>query len=135
MRSALLDESSIYQVGGQPGHRTEELVFSVKSLISRNRMQGKPIILQLYDISKYFDKETIEDAVLASNRRGADKKATRLWYKLNMRTRIQVRTGVGMSEEADVGAVLGQGTLGGALISQAVLDDGVRDHFTPGAED
>merc|ERR1719509_542175 len=40
-----------------------------------------------------------------------------------------------MSEWGEVGAVLGQGTMGGALISQAVLDTGVSEHFTPGGED
>ena len=33
-----------------------------------------------------------------------------------------------------MGAVLGQETLGGALISQAVLDDGIMEHFYPGEE-
>ena len=33
-----------------------------------------------------------------------------------------------------MGAVLGQGTLGGAIISQAVLDEGVMEHFSPGEE-
>ena len=28
--------------------------------------------------------------------------------------------------------MVGQGTIAGALVSQAVLDDGVSDHFTPG---
>ena len=46
-----------------------------------------------------------------------------------------MRTGGGTSEWAEVGSVLGQGTLGGALISQAVLDDGVKEHFEPGGED
>ena len=27
---------------------------------------------------------------------------------------------------------MGQGTIGGALVSQAVLDDGVSEHFKPG---
>ena len=34
-----------------------------------------------------------------------------------------------MSEFGDVGPVVGQGTIGGALVSQAVLDDGVTEHF------
>ena len=55
----------------------------------------------------------------------ADLKAIRLWYKLNENTRIQVETGAGMSERGEVGAVLGQGTLGSAIISQAVLDEAV----------
>ena len=90
------------------------------------------VIIKLYDISKYFEKETIEDAILTCKNRGADPKAVRLWYKLNQHTRIRVQTGSGTSQYTDVGAVLGQGTLAGALISQAVLDDGVMNHFPPG---
>ena len=93
------------------------------------------MIIQTYDISKFFDKERVEDAVLTCLRRKADPKAVRLWYHLNADTRIRVKTGAGMSEWGEVGAVLGQGTMGGALISQAVLDSGVSDHFTPGGQD
>ena len=64
--------------------------------------------------------------------RGADPKAVRLWYKLNDNTQIRVKTGSGTSEYTEVGAVLGQGTLGGAIISQAVLDEGVMAQFPPG---
>ena len=37
-----------------------------------------------------------------------------------------------MSESQVIGAVVGQGTLGGALVSQAVLDGGVCEKFKPG---
>ena len=56
-------------------------------------------------------------------------KYRKLWYKLNQNTRIQVRTGAGMSEYAEVGAVVGQGTIAGALGSQAVLDKGITPSF------
>ena len=92
------------------------------------------IVLQSYNISKFFDKELIEDAVLTCIKRGADKKAVRLWYKLNEDTRIKVRTGVGETRSGAVGAVVGQGMLGGALVSQANLDDGVMEHLPPGGE-
>ena len=134
LKRPLLEGSSIYQIGGQPGHRSEELVFVMKSLIAKYRRKGRLVILKLYDISKYFDKEMVEDAILVCQKRKADSKAIRLWYKLNESTQIQVKTGSGMSRFADVGAVLGQGTLGGAIISQAVLDDGVMEHFPPGGE-
>ena len=55
-----------------------------------------------------------------------------LWYKLNQHTKIRVNTGSGISNYTEVGAVLGKGNLGGALISQAVLDEGVMAHFPPG---
>lgn len=132
LKIALIEKSSIYQIGGQPGHRPEELIFVMKSLIAKHRKEKKMIIVKLYDISKFFDKETIEDAILTCKKRGADPKAVRLWYKLNEFTKIRVKTGWGTSELEDVGAVHGQGTLGGALISQAVLDEGVMKHFPPG---
>ena len=34
-----------------------------------------------------------------------------------------------------MGAVVGQGTMGGALISQGVLDEGISQHFAPKGED
>jgi hypothetical protein len=132
LKEPLLRGSSMYQIGGQPGHRAEELMFVLKSTVAKHRSQGKMVILQGYDVSKYFDKEMIQDAVLTCQKRGADNKAIRLWYKLNDQTKIQVRTGAGMSRFENVGAVVGQGMLGGALVSQAVLDDGVTEHVTPG---
>ena len=65
----------MYQVGDQPGHRSEELVFAIKSLIPQQRQAGKLIILQTSDITKFFDKEMVEDALLTCYRRGADAKA------------------------------------------------------------
>ena len=48
-------------------------------------------------------------------RRQVDLKAYRLWAKLNDTT-IEVRTGVGTTKKADIGEVIGQGTIGGALV-------------------
>ena len=74
----------------------------------------------------------IEDAIPACKGRGADPKAIRLWHKLNDKTEIYVKTGVGLTEYTEVGAVVGQGTMGGALVSQAVLDEGTKELFVPG---
>ena len=106
----------------------------MKSIIAKYRKLGKKVVIQLFDISKFFDKETMEDAILTCLKRKADPKAVRLWYKLNNNTKIQVRTGVGMTKFGNVGAVVGQGMLGSALVSQAVLDEAVMEHFPPGGE-
>ena len=76
----------------------------------------------------------IEDAVITCWRRKADIKAIRLWHKLNENTRLQVKTGAGLSDYGEVGGVLGQGTRGGAIFSQAVLDEAVMEHFSPGEQ-
>ena len=79
-------------------------------------------------LSKYFDKEVIADTMDVLARRMVDPKAYRLWTKLND-TVIQVRTGAGCSARADIGEFVGQGTIGGALVSQASLDDGILGQF------
>ena len=40
-----------------------------------------------------------------------------------------------MSEFSHAGALVEKGTLGGALVSQAVLDDGISEEFIPGGRD
>ena len=57
MKRQLIDGSSIYQIGGQPGHRSEEHVFSLKLIIAKYRSQGKLVIIQTSDIAKFFEKE------------------------------------------------------------------------------
>jgi hypothetical protein len=135
LKGPILEGSSMYQIGGQPGHRPEELMFVVKSIIAKQRLEGKAIIIQCQDISKFFDKEMMQDAILTCYARKANPKAIRLWYKLNEATQIRVKSSQGLSDSADVGAVVGQGTIGGALVSQAVLDDGIMEHFEPGGRD
>ena len=132
MKGPLIEGSSTYQIGGQPGHRSEELLFVIQSFLAKYRKLGKKVVLQLYDIQKFFNKEMMEDAVLTCGKRKADPKAIGLWVKLNTNTQIQVRTGVGMSQFGNVGAVAGQGMLGGTLVSQAVLNDAVTENFPPG---
>ena len=87
MKGPLVDGSSIYQIGGQPGHRSEELLFVMKSVIAKYRKVGENVVLQLFDISRLFDKEMMEDAVLTCLKRKADPKAIRLWFKLNNNTK------------------------------------------------
>ena len=135
MKQPLVEKSTIYQIGGQSKHRPEELIFSIKSMVAKIREEKRPILLQCWDISKFFDKEMIEDALLTCYKRDVNPKIVRLWAKLNENTIIKVKTGVGESERVNVGAVVGQGTIGGALVSQAVLDEGVKEHFEPGNED
>ena len=135
MKWPLIDKSSMYQIGGQPGHRSEELVFILKSVIAKYRMEGKQVIIQSSDLEKFFDKEMLEDAMLTCIKRGANIKACRLWYNLNKNTKIRVRTGAGMTEYTEAGGIVGQGTIAGALVSQGVIDEGISANFAPGGPD
>jgi hypothetical protein len=130
MKETILRGSSPYQIGGQPKHRPQEHIFSVKSMMAKYNMEGKVLLLQAYDISKFFDKEVVEDVMDTLYNMGVDMKAYRVWTKLNMNTRIRVKTGAGYTEWSDEGSMIGQGTGGGALVSQANLDKGIMDMFS-----
>ena len=89
MKRPLVEKSTIYQIGGQSSHRPEELVFSIKSVIAKERKEKKPVVIQCWDISKFFDKEMIEDALLTCYKRVVNPKAVRLWANLNANTKIK----------------------------------------------
>ena len=99
------------------------------------RMEGKVLLLQAYDISKFFDNKVLEDVMDTLYGLGVDMKAYRVWSKLNMNTRIRVKTGAGYSDWSDEGPMIGQGTGGGALVSQANLDKGIMDMFAGSEEE
>ena len=129
MKPDILASSSIFQIGGQAGHRTQEHLFTVRSVAALKMQQGMGIMLQVYDIRRFFDKENIRDVMNTLNEIGVNRKAYRTWFLLNQKTRISIKTGVGMTKECDVGEVVGQGTIGGALVSQLNVDRGVGDYF------
>ena len=60
---------------------------------------------------------------------GVNQKAARVWYKLNEKTEISVKTTSGMTETREVGDCIGQGTAGAALVTQANLDQGLMEYF------
>ena len=64
-----------------------------------------------------------------------DGKAYRTWAKLNQNTRIRVKTGIGYTDWSDEGSMIGQGTVGGALVSQANLDRGMVEMFAGSEEE
>ena len=129
MKSSILSSSTKFQIGGQPGHRSQEHLFSLKSVLALMESRGEGILFQLYDISKFFDHESLRDVLDTLHEVGIDDKVYRAWYLMNKNTKIAVKTGTGLTEEANVGEVIGQGTVGGALVSQVNIDRGVDRYF------
>ena len=63
MKEPILESSSKYQVGGQPGHAPEEHIFTIKSMWAKLNMEGSGMILTLVDIVAFFDRENIYDVM------------------------------------------------------------------------
>ena len=103
-------------------------LFVLKSIVARCEMSDDGRILTVADLVKFFDKERLSGAVVAVSE-SVDRKALRLWGKLNSRTTIRVRTGVGVSKEGEAGEVLGQGSCGGSTVSARYVHSVVDDFF------
>ena len=129
MKDKILQSSSIYQVGGQPGHSTDECIFTVKSIIAMTEASGKSFIFSLIDIIGFFDNEQILDVMDCLDKAGVSRKAAKCWFKLNEKTEIRVNTSAGMTESAEAGDLVGQGTAGAGLVSQLNLDTGLQQYY------
>ena len=110
-------------------HRAQEHPFVLKSVIAMYMMSDRAIILSMWDLSKFFDWESLAECMDALYKSNVNGKLYRLLYAMNKNTRISVQTPVGITEEKDTGEGVGQGTLEGALVSSVNLDKGVNDYF------
>ena len=119
-----------YQIGALPKHRSQEHLFTLKSIIAWYIQIGKPLLLTLYDISKFFDREMLKDAMDALYRCGIVGKLYRMIFEMNKRTVLTIKTGCGMTQPVEIGATIAQGSIGGALISSVNLDSTVNLHFS-----
>ena len=133
-KTILTNHCSKFQIGGIPGHRPKERLFSIKSIISLYNYINIPILLQLWDISKYFDKEVLRDAMDTLFEAGIRGKLYRLWFMLNRDAQIRVKTSFGLTGIAATGENVAQGSIGGGLISSLNLSKTISTFFS-GAEE
>ena len=125
----IIQNMSKFQIGTVPGHRSQEHLFVIKMVISLYTLYKIAIIMTLYDISKFFDREMLADGMDAIYNSGVKGKLYRLLYMMNKNTIIKVNTGVGMTSEEETGENIGQGTGEGAILSAASISDGVEKAF------
>ena len=137
MKDEIFAAGTKYQIGGCPGQRTQFHLFVVKSLIAlRSQPGGRGVLWTLIDIIKFFDKQSLVDAMDALHQAKVNPKNYRVWYKLNMNTVIQVKTGGGgMSARGLAGQVTGQGGGGAALASALNLDLGLNSYFQASSDE
>ena len=128
-KSNMINNMTIYQIDSKPGHRVQEHIFVIKSVMGLCELQNKAIIINLYDLAKFFDRENLRDCLGEVYRNNVKGKLYRLLFLMNKSSGIRVKTPVGISEERRTGECVGQGSLDGALVSAVNIDNGVNDFF------
>jgi hypothetical protein len=129
-KAKIVQKCSKFQIGGIPGHRPQEHLFTGKSIIALYKYLDIPLFLQIWDISKYFDKEILRDAMDTLYGAGIGGKLYRLWFMLNKDSQIRVKTSFGMTGTAVTGENVTQGSIGGALISALNLSKTMTAYFS-----
>ena len=79
MKCKILEHSTKYEIGGQPGYSHNEYVFAIISIILKEEKEGKGIIFTAADIIKFFDKEDIFDVIGELYNIEMNQKLCRLW--------------------------------------------------------
>ena len=120
---------SLYQIGAIPGHRSEEHLFSLKSVAALAEKNGVAIAVNLLDLSKFFDKKNLLDTMDELYKAKIKGKLYKLLYEMNKDTRITVRTAVGDSDQRETGEGLAQGTSEAGIASSVSLSKGVDEFF------
>ena len=129
-KKKMITKCSKFQIGAIEGHRPQEHLFTLKSMMAYYDMLNLPLIIQVYDLSKYFDKEMLRDAMNSLYEADVKGKLYRLWFMMNCDNQVRVLTSAGMSDMKTTGENVGQGTVGGAILSSLNLDVGVTPAFS-----
>ena len=94
----IIEGCTKYQIGALPKHRSQEHLFTLKSVIDWYDYMGKPLVLQLFDISKFFDREMLKDGMDALYSCGIQGKLYRMIFEMNRSTVLSIKTGCGITQ-------------------------------------
>ena len=63
IKPLVFENMSEFQIGGVPGHRAQEHLFTVKSVLALAEKNNAAMAIQVLDLSKYFDSESLLDCL------------------------------------------------------------------------
>ena len=114
MKDDIVNATPKMQLGGMPGASSVEHLVTLKTWMKLKEQYKSNGIFQVFDMSKFFDKESLLDCMYTLDKKAnIDHKCYKIWYKLNENARISVKTSVGESKSKIVKDSIGQGS-GGA---------------------
>ena len=130
MKNDIVNATPNMQLGGMPGASSVEHLVTLKTWMKLKEQKRSNGIFQVFDMSKFFDKESLLDCMYTLDKKAnIDHKCDKIWYKLNENACISVKTSVGNSKSKTVKDSIGQGSGGAALVSSLNLGCAIEDTF------
>ena len=130
MKDDIVNATPKMQLGGMPGASSVEHLVTLKTWMKLKEQYKSNGIFQVFDMSKFFDKESLLDCMYTLDKKAnIDHKCYKIWYKLNENARISVKTSVGESKSKIVKDSIGQGSGGASLVSSLNLGCAIEDTF------
>jgi len=124
----IIDENMTeFQAGARKGRRTTDHIHTLKSKIHYDQYLQQDTYIQFYDIVKGFDKLWLRDVMYDLGNNGVKGRLCRIIFLLNSNTTIAIRTSYGITEEMELGELVRQGSVLGAVISANSLETVVKD--------
>ena len=75
MKTQIIDSSSIYQVGGLPGHSIHEHLLTLKTVMASKEQEKKGFLFLVIDFVSFFDREDIFDCLETLDKINVNKKS------------------------------------------------------------
>ena len=116
------------QIGGRKERSPAEQIFILKSVIEYFTYQNKPLYIQFMDLVKAFDTMVLKSVLLDLWKINIKGKAWRMIYILNKKSIVKIITGVGVSEESEIGESVKQGTVLATSLA-ALHTDNINTYF------
>ena len=126
----ILETVSPMQIGGIEGQRPEQHLLTMKTFLRTREVKRLPTWISLFDLEKFFDRQSAVDSCAALHGAGVRGPLYRLIYKICAVNTLRAKTPVGMTKPFTIGAVVAQGSSLGALQSALNLDRAVWKAFT-----
>ena len=135
MKDKIVSTTPPMQIGGMPKSQPSEHLYVLKTWIKQIEENDDSGVYCVYDMKKFFDIESLSDCMSClRDKVGIDAKTYRMWFNLNDKTRISVKTSVGESGTAMIRDSIAQGSFGAALVSSVnigtAIDEAFKDHTT-----
>ena len=122
LKPNLINAVSPYQLGGIAGNQPAQHLYVVKTVLASRGKSGLPTYISLFDMSKFFDRESAIDVCVTMHDIGCRGPMYRMFYRMCQFNNLTVKTPAGPTRKFEVGAIIPQGSSYAAICSSVNLD-------------